>query len=91
MTDNNLEFLETLTVEQFKAAQHVDVLKVKQNPQNGKLFFTFGAAVGAVASKGIPTNPMVSRVKGEPTEQNPSGIFFLLHEEGNGAPVVATF
>lgn len=87
----NLEFLESYTVEQFKAEQHVSELKVKQNPETGKLFFTFGAATGAVSSKGVPTHPMVSRVKGEPSEKNPSGIFFLLHNEGEGAPVIATF
>lgn len=88
----NLEFLETFTVDQFKAAQLVNKIQVKKNEKSGKLFFTYGAKVGAVASKGVPTNPMISRVKGEPTELNPTGVFFLLHEEGQGsAPVVAEF
>ena len=85
-TNNNLEFIETFTVEQFKARTNVSKLEVKQNPHTGKLFFTYGAKVGAVASKGIPTHPMVSYVSGI------EGSFYLLHEEGNGgAPVIATF
>ena len=84
---NELKFRETMTVEQFKAAQRVDKLQVKKNPKTNKLFFTFGAKTGAVAVKGIPTHPMVSEVEA------PDGTsFFLLHEEGTGgAPVLATF
>lgn len=85
--DNNLEFKETLTIEQFKAAQHVDKIQVKQNPKTNKLFFTYGAKTGAVALKGIPEHPMVSAVKA-----SDGSSFFLLHEEGTGgAPVLATF
>lgn len=91
-SNKNLEFLDTLTVEQFKAEKHVDKISVKKNPETGKLFFTFGAKAGAVSAKGIPAHPMVSYVKGEPTPENPSGKFYLLHEEGQGgAPVVAEF
>lgn len=90
--NNNLEFLETLTVEQFKRAQGVERIDVKQNPNTGKLFFTFGAKTGAVSVKGIPSKPMLSLVKGEATKQNPDGKFWMLHEEGNGgAPVLASF
>lgn len=89
---NNLAFLETLTVEQFKRAQGVERIEVKQNPNTGKLFMTFGAKTGAVAAKGIPQRPMVSLVQGEATERNPDGKFWMLHEEGTGgAPVLATF
>ena len=85
--DNQLKFNETLTVEQFKAAQHVDKIQVKQNPKTNKLFFTFGAKTGAVAAKGIRAHPMVSNVS------TPDGeAFWLLHGEGTGgAPVLATF
>lgn len=89
---NNLAFLETLTVEQFKRAQGVERIEVKQNPNTGKLFMTFGAKTGAVAAKGIPQRPMISLVQGEATERNPNGKFWMLHEEGTGgAPVLATF
>lgn len=86
-----LEYLKTYTIEQFKDLMKVNEIKVKQNP-GGKLFFTYGAEAGAVASKGIPQHPMISQVKGEPTDRNPSGIFYLLHEESTGgAPTIATF
>ena len=88
----NLVFNETLTVEQFKEAMKVSRVDVKKNPNTGKLFFTFGAKTGAVAAKGIPQHPMFSFVKGDPTPENPSGEFWLLHEEGQGgAPVLASF
>ena len=81
-----LTFNRTLTVEQFKEEQRVSRLLVKKNPKNDNLFFTFGASIGAVASKGIPKFPMVSEVT------TPEGdTFWLLHEEGQGAPTLATF
>ncbi len=91
MAENNLEFLETLTIEQFKEKKLVSHIDVKQNPKTGKIFFTYGDLTGAVSAKGIPGRPMVSLVKGEPTIENPSGEFWLLHEEGQGAPVLASF
>ena len=85
--DNQLHFIETLTVEQFKSRVMVDKIKVKKNPKTNKLFFTFGSKTGAVAVKGIPAHPMVSEV-----EAPDGSTFFLLHEEGTGgAPVLATF
>lgn len=85
--ERNLVFNDTLTVEQFKAAMHVDKLSVKKNPNTGKLFFAYGAKTGAVATKGIPQNPMVSDVT-----TPDGGRFWLLHEEGQGgAPTLATF
>ena len=90
--EKNLIFNETLTVEQFKDKMKVSRVDVKKNPKTGRLFFTFGAKTGAVASKGIPQHPMFSFVKGDPTPQNPEGTFWLLHEEGQGgAPVLASF
>ena len=85
--DNQLHFIETFTVEQFKAAQRVDKLQVKKNPKTNKLFFTFGSKTGAVAVKGIPAHPMISEV-----EAPDGSSFYLLHEEGTGgAPTLATF
>ena len=87
MTQGNLTFNDTLTVEQFKAQMNVSHIDVKRNPKTGKLFFTYGAKTGAVAVKGIPRNPMLSNVT------DPNGAsFWLLHEEGkSGAPVLASF
>lgn len=87
MATNNLTFLDTLTVEQFKEETKVSKLEVKRNPNTGKLFFTYGAKTGAVSSKGVPAHPMVSLVRGDDNEE-----FWLLHEEGTGgAPTIATF
>lgn len=84
---NNLTFVRTLTVEQFKAEQHVSEVRVRRNPQTGLLFMTYGASVGAVSSKGIPTKPMISEVIGDNEVK-----FWLMHEEGTGgAPILATF
>ena len=84
---NQLHFIETLTVEQFKSRVMVDKIQVKKNPKTNKLFFTFGAKTGAVAVKGIPAHPMVSEV-----EAPDGSSFYLLHEEGTGgAPTLATF
>ena len=91
MEEKKLKFLKTLTVAQFKRDNAVNALRVRRNPLTGKLFFTFGAESGAVAKAGIPAHPMVSRVLGDPTPENPTGEFWLLHEEGEGgAPVVTT-
>ena len=90
--EKNLIFNETLTVEQFKDQLKVSRIDVKKNPKTGRLFFTYGAKTGAVASKGIPQHPMFSFVTGDPTPMNPDGTFWLLHEEGHGgAPVLASF
>ena len=83
----DLQFNETLTVEQFKAQMNVSRIDVKKNPKTGKLFFTYGAKIGAVAVKGVPAHPMLSNVTGSDGES-----FWLLHEEGQGgAPTIATF
>lgn len=88
----NLEFLDTFTIEQFKAKMQVSTIAVKRQQDSNKLFFAYGAKTGAVATKGIPTHPMISMVKGDPTERNPTGVFYLLHEEGVGnAETLATF
>lgn len=92
MERGKLEFLDTLTVEQFKDKMKVSHVDVKKNPKTGLLFFVYGAKMGVVSLKGVPQHPMISYVKGDPTPQNPSGEFWLLHEEGQGnAPIIASF
>lgn len=87
MSANNLIFHDTLTVEQFKAQMNVSHIDVKKNPKTGKLFFTYGTKIGAVAVKGIPERPMLSNVTG-----SDGSSFWLLHEESQGgAPVLVSF
>ena len=81
-----LEFLRTLTVEQFKTLKLVKSIKVKKSPKTGSLFFTFGSEVGAVSLKGIPENPMISEVIGKSGES-----FWMLHEEASGCETLAEF
>ena len=84
--ENFKSWNETLTVEQFKAKELVNRIDVKQNPKTGKLFFTYGSKTGAVAIKGVPSKPMLSNVTG-----SDGSSFWLLHEEGQGAPTIASF
>ena len=84
--ENFKSWNETLTVEQFKAKELVSRIDVKKNPKTGKLFFTYGAKTGAVAIKGVPNRPMLSNVTGQD-----GSTFWLLHEEGQGAEIIATF
>ena len=83
---NDLTFNETLTVEQFKAKELVSHLDVKRNSKTGLLFFVYGSKTGAVSKKGIPERPMLSNVTG-----SDGSSFWLLHEEGQGAPTIASF
>lgn len=97
--ERNLQFNKTLTIEQFKAANKVSRIDVKENPRTNKLFFTYGSNIGAVAVKGIPQHPMFSLVcpEGDTLDianagQRGCSTFWLLHEEGQGgAPILASF
>ena len=60
-----LKFLETVTVNEFKAQKGVNKIEVKQNPHTGKCFFVYGCEIGAVSDKflnGEVTNPVISQV-----------------------------
>lgn len=59
---DNLNFIETYTVEQFKDESKVSRVDVLRNDATNKLFFSYGKKTGAVASKGIPEHPMFSLV-----------------------------
>ena len=77
MEDQNLEFLDTMTIDEFKAEKGVASIQVVRNPHTGKLFFTFGKTRedrGPVAKAGLPTSPVISKVTdGDKT-------FYLMHE-----------
>ena len=96
--ERNLNFIDTLTIEQFKARFLVSRVDVKRNPKTNSLFMTYGSKTGAVSSKGIPEHPMISIVcpEGETPDLEHIGekgcnTFCLLHEESQGAPVLASF
>ena len=48
-----LKFLETVTVNEFKAQKGVNKIEIKQNPHTGKCFFVYGCETGAVSDKFI--------------------------------------
>ena len=85
----NLEFLSTVNVNDFKAAQGVVDLEIFKNEKTGKCFFSYGANTGAVTSK-FPKEklhtPVVSKVRSEETGET----FFLLHNQGEGATKMVT-
>ena len=71
-----LKFLETLTVNEFKAQKGVNKIEVKQNPHTGN-------ETGAVSDKcinGEVTNPVVSQVCSPDT----GDMFYMLHQRGEG-------
>ncbi len=87
---DNLKFVETLSVAEFKAQKNVQKIEVKQNPQTGKCFFVYGMQTGAVSDKflsGGITCPVISQVCSPET----GDMFYMLHQKGDGgAPVLAT-
>ena len=65
-----LKFLETVTVNEFKA-------------HTGKCFFVYGCETGAVSDKfinGEVTNPVISQVCSPDT----GDMFYMLHQRGEG-------
>lgn len=85
-----LHFVETLSVEDFKAQHNVEKIEVKQNPHTGKCFFVYGIETGAVSEKSLKgeiTCPVILQV----VSPEDGEMFFMLHQKGEGgAPVLAT-
>lgn len=78
-----LSFVKTMSVRDFKADMGVSEIEVKRNPNTGKLFFVFGAGVGAVSERFEDdeiTSPVISQVCSSETGE----MFYLLHQSGGG-------
>lgn len=86
--DANLKFIKTLTVEQFKANQGVNELRVKINPKTGKQFLAWIGGTGAIGGGDVRNieNPVISLVRTEDDVE-----FWMLHREGDAGETVATF
>lgn len=84
--EQNLKFIETMTVEQFKSKTQVARIDLKRNPKTGLLFMVYGGKTGAVGKNRVPDNPMVSLVEGTDGSQ-----FYMIHEEGKGAETIVSF
>ena len=79
----NLKFLNTQSVAQFKADVQTDEIKVLRNEQTGKCFFSYGCGTGAVTSK-YPESPLNNPVVSEVASTETGETFYLLHNEGEG-------
>ena len=92
--ESTFNAIETLTIEQFKAKMNVSKLDVKRNPKTGKIFFSFGTKTGAVTTKcplaELKNGAFVSLMPADPENGHPDEVW-LLHKEGQGAEVLATF
>lgn len=88
MDEGKLKFLASYTMEQFKELKHSSRIDVLENPNTGKLFFSWGPnQTGPVSKKGVPEVPVISLVRDADGEE-----FYLLHATGSGpAVVVASF
>lgn len=79
----NLKFLNTQTLAQFKTQMQVDEIKVLRNEHTGKCFFAYGSETGAVTSK-YPDSPLTTPVISEVVSEESGETFFLLHNESEG-------
>jgi hypothetical protein len=92
MANNNLEFVRTLTIEQFKGEKQINELRVKRSQKTNGLFLSWvgqGSEKGFVGGGSLErlTQPVISKVK----DPESGETFWLLHNEGNGGITEATF
>lgn len=75
---NDLIFVSSQSIEQFKQSNLIDKIDVKRNPKTEKLFFTYVGGIGAVAKSFDNSKPkLISVVK------DSQGVEFkMLHNEG---------
>ena len=79
----NLRFIRTMSLDDFKNGMGIPEIEVKKNPRTGKLFFAYGNEVGAVSGRfehGGITVPVISQVCSADTGE----MFFMLHQRGEG-------
>lgn len=78
---SKLEFLKTMSTEEFKKANNVDKLEILQNKSTGKCFFTFGQKQSGVVTNKYPAQPIKNAVISEVYSEDTDSIFFLLHDK----------
>ena len=102
--DNNLTFVETVTVEQFKAAQHVDKIEIKPMPRRNLDGSIMKDAEGktiyyerkdnkmfftfGTKTGAVSRNGIPSRPMISLVKDSSGGSFYLMHEEGTGGAPV---
>lgn len=78
---DNLRFIQTWSINDFKSNQKVIEIEIKRNESTGKYFFTYGAETGACSKKvasGEVSTPVMSQVCVPMT----GDMFYLLHQRG---------
>ena len=84
----NLEFLKTVSVAEFKAATGASKIDILRNDATGKCFFSYGSGKKGAVSGKYPakplTEPMISQVKAPDTGE----VFLLLHNKHEGGAMV---
>lgn len=73
---DDLKYIATYTIEDFKAIFNCTRIDVKVNPKTEELFFSYGCHTGYVALKCKPTSPVISVVT-----NSAGSLFLLLHEK----------
>jgi hypothetical protein len=81
---NDLKFLKTYSVKEFKEKYNVEKIEVLKNPQTGKNFFSYGFETGAVSEKFESTGKLDVPVISEVCSAETGDTFYMLHEKGKG-------
>lgn len=81
--ENQMTFLKSLTVSDFKARNNGNGIEIIKSPKTGKLFFVCGSTKGPV-SAGYETKPTVSLCEGT------DGVEFWLLHKGSSTNVIDT-
>jgi len=77
----NLQFLNTFSIADFKTEQGITSVDILQNNETGKCFFAFGVKSGAVTTT-YPKHPLTNPVISEVYSGNTGKAFYLLHNKG---------
>lgn len=84
--ENNLKFLQTWSIPEFKQENNVADIDILQNPVTGKVFFIYGTETGACSRKAMQgqlTDPVISQVCNAET----GDMFYMLHQRGEGGAI----
>lgn len=85
---NQLTFVATYDVAEFKAMYGVEKISIVKNPTTGKLFFDCNSSKGRISgavSADYAENTKISLVKGDANEE-----FFLIHKGNSSENTIDT-
>lgn len=82
----NLRFLQTWSVDEFKANNKLEKIQIKKNENTGKYFFQYGYETGP-CSKKIATGELTMPVISQVCDANTGDLFFMLHQRGENRKV----